>query len=361
MGYDDQTRSMAQDHQPSKTSIPSSSTFRKLPVLNKGPFRIDKASTPPISHSDPDHTSDASYDRRGSTLISISTEAGAVTSHCLPPSRSSSLPTSPSVGDNAMVHQPIDHRPSPESMAYPARSVPPIPPREEEVARDEAEVLLNSSRVFAGSAHLFERRTEHSDRLPAPRVLSETHASLDTSRPPSQRPVEDFPSRRRVNADASQQTSTNGPSVVAETPSREHERTRKSSNKLPRLRPVPILPCSKHITARAPASSMYFSSVPTHGDAPYQPLRAHTGTLVGEKIWFLGGVAGAHCWRRIAYFDTETLLWNTVDTFGDQLPPLRRPTANLVGNHLFILGGGDGLSYNKDVWLFDTGRDGFCE
>ena len=99
---------------------------------------------------------------------------------------------------------------------------------------------------------------------------------------------------------------------------------------------------------------MYFSSLPVHGRPPEQALRAHTGTIVEDKIWFIGGVDGKNCWRGVAYFDTESLFWSTVETFGEQLPPLRAHTTTLVGTDLYIFGGGDGPTYSNDVWVFDT-------
>lgn len=115
---------------------------------------------------------------------------------------------------------------------------------------------------------------------------------------------------------------------------------------------APILPAAK--VARAPASSMYFSPVPAHGRPPGQALRAHTGTLVGDRVWFLGGVDARSCWRGVASFDTESLQWSTVETHGQALPPLRAHTTTLVGDQLYIFGGGDGPTYSNDVWVFDT-------
>ena len=138
----------------------------------------------------------------------------------------------------------------------------------------------------------------------------------------------------------------------------ERERSRKSSAKQPRSAikiTEPLLPSAKGVS-RAPASAMYFSLLPSHGRPPAQALRAHTGTLVGDRIWFLGGVDGRMCWRSVAWLDTESLLWSTVDTNGEQLPPLRAHTTTLVGELLYIFGGGDGPTYSNDVWIFNTGE-----
>ncbi len=135
-------------------------------------------------------------------------------------------------------------------------------------------------------------------------------------------------------------------------------RSRMNSSKAPRL-PVrvttPLLPSAKGVT-RVPASAMYFSPLPFHGHPPGQALRAHTGTLVGGRIWFIGGVDSKTCWRGVAYFDTENLLWSSVEAFGEQLPPLRAHTTSLVGERLYVFGGGDGPIYSNDVWVFDTSK-----
>lgn len=114
----------------------------------------------------------------------------------------------------------------------------------------------------------------------------------------------------------------------------------------------PALPNAK--VSRAPASAMYFSPVAAHGRPPAQCLRAHAGTLVGDKIWFVGGVDAHSCWRGVASFDTESLQWSTIQTTGEPIPALRAHTTTLVGETLYIFGGGDGPTYSNDVWTFNT-------
>jgi hypothetical protein len=103
---------------------------------------------------------------------------------------------------------------------------------------------------------------------------------------------------------------------------------------------------------------MYYVPLPICGTPPDQALRAHTGTLAGERIWFIGGVNAKSCWRQVAYLDTESLEWAVVETGGETLPPLRAHTTTLVGNLLYIFGGGDGPTYSNEVWTFDTGESG---
>lgn len=139
---------------------------------------------------------------------------------------------------------------------------------------------------------------------------------------------------------------------------RPEDRIRKSSSRNPRPMPKSIratLPSAQGI-GRTSASLMYFSELPMHGRPPSQALRAHTGTLVRDRIWMLGGVDSRNCWRGVAWFDTESYEWQTVATFGEKLPPLRAHTATLVGELLYIFGGGDGPTYSNDVWTFNTGE-----
>lgn len=114
---------------------------------------------------------------------------------------------------------------------------------------------------------------------------------------------------------------------------------------------LPNAPDAKPVSA----SPMYYSILPFHGRPPTQSLRAHTGTLVGDRIWFIGGVDAKHCWRGVAWYDTESHLWSTIETAGDTLPPLRAHTTTAVGTKLYIFGGGDGPQYTNETWTFDTG------
>jgi hypothetical protein len=136
--------------------------------------------------------------------------------------------------------------------------------------------------------------------------------------------------------------------------SRTRKQSRPGAIKTPTYVAQPSLPSAK-LVGRVAASSMYFSLLPYHGRPPTQALRAHTGTLVGNRIWMIGGVDSKHCWRGVAWYDTESLLWSTVETAGDALPPLRAHTTTAVGTRLYIFGGGDGPTYSNDVWVFDTG------
>lgn len=52
----------------------------------------------------------------------------------------------------------------------------------------------------------------------------------------------------------------------------------------------------------------------------------------------------------------ESNVWARIPTTGVDLPPLRAHTTTLVGKKLYIIAGGDGNVYNNDVWVLDTGK-----
>lgn len=120
---------------------------------------------------------------------------------------------------------------------------------------------------------------------------------------------------------------------------------------------------------------MYFYKLPYQGMPPPKALRAHTGTLVGNNLYVIGGCDKYGCWPGVAVFNTgeagsstmrggyqadralpfaETHVWRTLQTGGDvTLPPLRAHTTTLVGKTLYVVGGGDGPNYSNDVYALD--------
>lgn len=99
---------------------------------------------------------------------------------------------------------------------------------------------------------------------------------------------------------------------------------------------------------------LYVYQQPQSGRAPDRPLRAHSGTLVGDKIYVIGGSDKSGCWPGVATFDTETYMWETLETRGEIRRPLRAHTTTLVDQTLYVFGGGDGPDYTNEVWAFDT-------
>ncbi|WVR03191.1 hypothetical protein IAU60_000182 [Kwoniella sp. DSM 27419] len=340
------------------------------------------------------------------TATEVTNEPSGSSSGLLPPSRSSSLlptpeatpypPLSPfpnRVSSSPMVSTGSDpsHPPLPVSHPYDMSDLEPITypahlaqtrpdpfqspsssraiPRREAPAPPVLGPVQSSSSAGGGPPFGVPKRKESiltSDQSPSANGTDSPSMTMDTKAKDGETDSgteETAHTRRRANTRArprersqpvpgSSSGAENGPSASA--------RSRKPNTKLPRSESVgngemlqPSLPCARSVQ-RVPASAMYFSPLPCYGRPPNQALRAHSGTLVGEKIWLIGGVDKSTCWRGVACFDTETLQWTTVETCGDQLPPLRAHTTTLVGDKLYIFGGGDGPSYSNEVWILDT-------
>jgi hypothetical protein len=95
---------------------------------------------------------------------------------------------------------------------------------------------------------------------------------------------------------------------------------------------------------------------PIHGQPP-PPLKAHTATLIRNKIWVIGGsVSGSGgCFRGVATFSVDSMRWSVVKGIsGTPPPPIRAHTATAVGDAIFCFGGGDGSDYYNDVYKLNT-------
>ena len=457
----------------SHVSLPSSSTFRRLPTLGRSPFRRDKTTSP---SPDVNKTTgqEPSTHQRVSTFPSLSRVLGDETSasglfltpastpvpnssghlgdvdegdggtgsHMLPPSRTSSLSQTPSSQPTNDPLSPLS--PTDQLQTYPSKPAtrdamtPPNPlplpsfpspspsdlepitypshlaqtkPREAPATtpvnlvrpntRQRDLTMGSGATILLGAVHSPSERGEPGSGGPPTGVPrrkesiaplhenGEVHEDFEDARAKSLgRGYIDGPSGYSLSQEIQSSgrvaskgkdidTDSVGDTVIRRrrgtrssayatafddrgelTSHRERERSRRTDSKAPRvpLRIVePLLSPAKGIP-RAPASAMYFSPLPFHGRPPGQALRAHTGTLVGDRIWCIGGVDSKTCWRGVAWFDTESLLWATIETFGEQLPPLRAHTTTLVGSRLYVFGGGDGPTYSNDVWVFDIGR-----
>ena len=439
----------------SSSTLPSSSSFRRLPNLGRGTFRRGEKGSSPSPDDNPSSGGETPSHQRTATIppvlkassddnpgssshLPASMSAFHIaangqghfsegedsdpnsSSHLFPPSRTSSLPQIPS------SHANPDSLSIQSSQAFPVNADDLVPitypvhlaqTRPPDISsssaghairpsiRDRDLTMGSGATILLGAVHSVPSRGEPStgdpvlsvprrkDMISPSNVYGEAIGGdfvEENEENENSAVVEgDGRSKMHTKAESSevlgmgsdhQYERSTGPE---ETPQRQHEgavrapmksantkpddkddirgdrmrsRSRKTSAKAlvgPDKPHQPILPSARGI-ARVPASAMYFSLLPFHGTPPGQALRAHTGTLVGERIWFIGGVDAKNCWRGVAWFDTETLLWSRVDFFGEQLPPLRAHTTNLVGTRLFIFGGGDGPTYSNDVWIFDT-------
>ncbi|KAJ9123920.1 hypothetical protein QFC22_000711 [Naganishia vaughanmartiniae] len=165
-------------------------------------------------------------------------------------------------------------------------------------------------------------------------------------------PRDEQHSSRRREGNGSHGTSEQKPSTRSSSSRRVRDRKPPPINGSPEFKHF-VLPHAR--VSRAPTSGMYISQYPYQGHPPPKALRAHTGTLVGNCVYFIGGCDKYGCWPGVAVFNTETHMWRTLKTGGETaLPPLRAHTTTLVGKILYVFGGGDGPTYSNDVYAFDT-------
>eukprot|EP01132_Coremiostelium_polycephalum_P001517 gene1517-1910_t len=104
--------------------------------------------------------------------------------------------------------------------------------------------------------------------------------------------------------------------------------------------------------------SLHWSKALSKGEVPFEGIRSHTATVVGNnKIFVFGGSDVNDKFNDLMIFDTKTLFWSKPITNGAEgcIPnPHRAHSATLVDHRLFIFGGGDGPNYFKDLYILDT-------
>jgi hypothetical protein len=120
---------------------------------------------------------------------------------------------------------------------------------------------------------------------------------------------------------------------------------------------------------------MYWGIMAQQGQTPEKALRAHTSTLIGNKMYVIGGCDRQGCWRGVSTYNTgevvscdgllgctdafvpfriDSHVWARLCPTGVTLPPLRAHTTTAVGYLLYVFGGGDGPTYSNDVWVYNT-------
>jgi len=104
---------------------------------------------------------------------------------------------------------------------------------------------------------------------------------------------------------------------------------------------------------------MHWASAAVVGEPP-SPIYQHTATLVGSKIFVIGGStlppssSSVHSSIEIHALDTETLLWCSLDHTGDVPSQRGAHSASLVGEKIYLFGGGFGKALFGSVHVLDT-------
>ncbi|ELR14777.1 kelch repeat protein [Acanthamoeba castellanii str. Neff] len=84
----------------------------------------------------------------------------------------------------------------------------------------------------------------------------------------------------------------------------------------------------------------------------------HTAVAIGTKIWVYGGYDGIGSFFGLALFDTEALTWTYPKVHGEEPPPRSNHSAAAVGNKMYVFGGSANLQGHYtilgDFHEFDT-------
>ncbi|KAI8913047.1 hypothetical protein DFJ77DRAFT_466593 [Powellomyces hirtus] len=100
---------------------------------------------------------------------------------------------------------------------------------------------------------------------------------------------------------------------------------------------------------------MHWSRIPLKGSATPPPLRAHTTTVVGSRLFVFAGCDASLCYADLYVLDTETLWWSKPKTHGTPPLPCRAHSASLIhSRYLVVFGGGDGPNYYNSLHVLDT-------
>ncbi|KAL7413978.1 hypothetical protein BDY24DRAFT_387057 [Mrakia frigida] len=128
---------------------------------------------------------------------------------------------------------------------------------------------------------------------------------------------------------------------------------------MPKQIKEPIVPWNHAGSTDVPVaktSSLYCSLTPMYGFPP-PVLKAHTSTLVGDKIYVIGGASSSKggCFGGVATFNIHTMRWDQLkDVKGESPPPIRAHTSTAIGHTIWVFGGGDEMTYSADMFAFNT-------
>lgn len=104
---------------------------------------------------------------------------------------------------------------------------------------------------------------------------------------------------------------------------------------------------------------------PTASGVEPPPLQKHTASLVGRKIFIIGGSyvnedpikhQMVEVFNNTLVFDTETMYWNYPECSGEIPTPRCAHSATTVEDKIFVFGGGDSANYFNDLYILDTSK-----
>ncbi|KAJ3123143.1 hypothetical protein HK098_002142 [Nowakowskiella sp. JEL0407] len=156
--------------------------------------------------------------------------------------------------------------------------------------------------------------------------------------------------------------SDHGPSLQHHGSTSSSSSSRKSTSSFNHTIPTLSAAPTKHIplsttnltSPTTPIPFMRWSKLNPRGSAPPRALRAHTMTLVEDKLFVFGGCDAGICFNDLYCFDVETLCWSQPKMYGDIPNPCRAHSAVYLDGRIYVFGGGDGPNYFNTLYSLDT-------
>jgi hypothetical protein len=113
----------------------------------------------------------------------------------------------------------------------------------------------------------------------------------------------------------------------------------------------------RDIYAFKPETNTWFM-VEVKGSQPI-PLCSHASVTLDAQMYVFGGIGqGAQSWFRLAIFNIETREWQQPTVSGSVPPPLRGHSLSLVGSKIYLIGGINPSSVpSSDVFVLDIEKN----
>ncbi|CAG8666797.1 19843_t:CDS:2 [Dentiscutata erythropus] len=224
------------------------------------------------------------------------------------------------------------------------------------------------SSTYSNDIHLFYVINY---KVTSPTTTPPSHTNTYNSSSPANRVVnsQQTSSSNQPNQRGPTPAGSQSPNLTVSTITRRHYHTHHHGDRRRNPQSEPHIPQAPPVPP-APAPSMYWSKIRTHGKIP-KALRAHTVNLVGElmtigdpppacrahsstlvdkRLFIFGGGDGPEYFNDLYVFDTDTLTWTKPKTTGN-IPSRRRAhTTAYYNNCIYVFGGGDGVRALNDVY-----------
>ena len=111
-------------------------------------------------------------------------------------------------------------------------------------------------------------------------------------------------------------------------------------------------PSSTRFASLTPPSHPNFASILGHPQFP--PRAGHSATLVGSRLFVIGGRSTTACYNDVWIFDCDSEAWEEL-TDAAPFSPRSYHSATLVnGRDIWVVGGSDSSEMHADVHVLNT-------